>query len=81
MADKSGAIFVVMPRQNAMQTKPLSIAERKALVAKVAKTATGKALKGMALIDFREPTARERAYAETLAPRARQKLARRRQAA
>lgn len=66
-----------MPRQTATTAKPLPVAERKARVAKIAATATGKAKTGMKLIDFREPTAAERAYAETLVPRARRALAKR----
>ena len=65
-----------MPSQTATTAKPLPLAERKARVAEIAKTATGKAKRGMKLIDFRPPTARERAFAETLAPRARRFLAR-----
>ena len=56
-------------RETSTTAKPLSVAERKALVAEVAKTATGKARKGMAMIDFRDPNPRERAFAETLAGR------------
>jgi hypothetical protein len=64
------------PRQNAQNTKPLSVDERKALVAEVAKIAPEKAKRGIALIDFREPNERERAFAETLVGRG--TLARRR---
>jgi len=53
-------------RQNAENTKPLSVAERKALVEKCAETATGKAKRGMRLIDFREPTSKERAFGQSL---------------
>jgi hypothetical protein len=53
-------------RQTAENTKPLSVKERKAIVAKLEKKATGKAKRGMRLIDFREPTARERAFGESL---------------
>jgi hypothetical protein len=65
-----------MNRQTATTTKPLSVAARKALVAEVAKTAKGKVRAGLKLIDFRPPTARERAFAESLAPTARRLLAR-----
>jgi hypothetical protein len=64
-----------MRRQTASTAKPLPLAERKASVARLARTATGKAKAGMKLIDYRPPTARERAFADTLAPRARQILA------
>ena len=53
-------------RQTAENTKPLSVAERKALVAEATKTATGKAKRGMRLIDFREPTPAERAFGQSL---------------
>jgi len=53
-------------RQTAENTKPLSVEERKVIVARCAGTATGKAKKGMRLIDFRAPTAKERAFAESL---------------
>jgi len=56
-------------REISTTAKPLSVAERKALVAEVAKTATGKAKRGMAMIDFRDPAPGERAFAETLAGR------------
>lgn len=65
-----------MTRQTASTAKPLSLAERKASVARIAKTAPAKARAGIKLIDFREPTARERAFAETLVPLARRALAR-----
>ena len=65
-----------MPSQTAMTAKPLSLAERKASVARIAATAPAKVRAGIALIDFREPTARERAFAETLVPAARRALAR-----
>lgn len=70
------ALSRVMPRRTAQTAKPLSLAERKASVAKIAATAPAKVRKGIKLIDFREPTAEERAFAETLAPRAREALAR-----
>ena len=66
-----------MPRQTALTAKPLPLAARKALVAEVAKTASPKVRRGLKLIDFREPTAKERAFAETLVPAARRALARR----
>lgn len=64
--------------KTAMNTEPLPEVARQSLVAEVEKTASGKARSGLALIDFREPTAKERAFAETLVPRARELLARRR---
>lgn len=54
----------------------LSVAKRKRLVAEVAATATAKVRAGLKLIDFRRPTARERADAETLTERAHRFLAR-----
>jgi hypothetical protein len=65
-------------RQTAENTKPLSVAERKALIAKVAKSASPKAKKGLAMIDFRDPTPKERAIAESLEGRADEALARHR---
>jgi hypothetical protein len=62
--------------QTSLNTAPLSVAARKKFVAEVAKTATGKAKRGIARIDFREPNERERAFAETLVGRG--TLARRR---
>jgi hypothetical protein len=56
-------------RQTAEKTKPLSVEERKAIVANLAKTATGKAKRGLALIDFREPTPDERAIGAALEKR------------
>ena len=64
------------PAKTAKTAKPLSVTARKAIVAKVAGNATAKARAGLKLIDFRAPTARERAIAETLVPRARRALAR-----
>lgn len=69
-----------MQRPTTHTAKPLPLAERKALVASVAKNATGKAKAGMPLIDFREPTAKERAFAKTLVPKASKALARRKAA-
>jgi len=67
-------------RQTAENTKPLSVAGRKALIAEVAKTASPKAKRGLAMIDFREdgPSPKERAHAETLIERGRRALARNR---
>jgi len=65
-----------MRRENAQTAKPLSLAERKASVAAIAAKAAGKAKTGMELIDFREPSEKERAIAEKLASKARQVLAR-----
>jgi hypothetical protein len=56
-----------MPRQTATTAKPLSVAERKALVAKLAKDAPPKVRAGLAMIDFRELTPREREIGERLA--------------
>lgn len=61
---------------NAMTAKPLSLAQRRSSVAKIATTAPARVRVGIALIDFREPTAEERAFAETLAPKALEILAR-----
>lgn len=65
-----------MPRLTATSAKRLSVAERKARVAEIAKAATGQAKRGIELIDFRELTPRERALAEKLIPAARRALAR-----
>ena len=65
-----------LTRRTAQTTKPLAVAARKTLVAKVAKTATAKVRAGLKLIDFRAPTAHERAAADALAPIARRALAR-----
>ena len=65
-------------RQTAENTKPLSVEERKALVAEVAKTASPKVKRGLAMIDFRDPTPEERAIAESLQGLADKALARRR---
>lgn len=63
-----------MSQQNAT-AKALPLTERKARVARLA--AAGKvSAKHAAMIDYREPTASERAIAESLAPRARKALAR-----
>lgn len=55
-----------MSRRDTRNTKLLSVAERKELVARVAATAFGKARRGLSLVDYREPTPRERAHAGTL---------------
>jgi hypothetical protein len=65
-------------RQTAENTKPLSVAERKALVADVAKTATPKVKRGLAMVDFREPSPKERAIADSLDGRAEKARARNR---
>jgi hypothetical protein len=70
-----------MQRPTAQTAKALPLAERKARVAAVAKIATGKAKAGIALIDFREPTAAELAMGEKLAPMARRALERKARAA
>ena len=59
-----------MPRLTAKTAKPLPLVERKARVTALVKKGilTEKQAK---LIDFRQPTARERAYAETLVPKLR----------
>jgi hypothetical protein len=56
-------------RKNSTNAKPLSQAERKAFVEGLKKTATGKTRRGLDLIDFREPTAKERAFANQLEER------------
>jgi hypothetical protein len=70
-------------RQTAENAKPLSIEERRALVAELSKTASPKVKRGLAMIDFREPTPKEREWLEktgkSLIPLARQALARNRQ--
>lgn len=60
----------------ATTAKPLSLAERKASVARIAKTAPAKVRAGIKLIDFREPTARERSFGLSLEDAARRALAR-----
>jgi len=66
-------------RQTAENTKPLSTAERKALVAEMAKTASPRARRGLAMIDFREPTPKERAIGDSLVESARRARARNRE--
>ena len=67
-------VTTVMPRTTALTAKPLPLAERKARLARMVKD--GEISKERAaLIDFREPTAKERAFAETLVPLARRFLA------
>lgn len=68
--------FAMPRRQTAQTAQPLSPGRRKALVAEIAKTASPKVRRGLKLIDFREPTERERAHAETLGALARRALAR-----
>ena len=68
--------FAMPRRQTAQTAQPLSPGGRKALVAEIAKTASPKVRRGLKLIDFREPTERERAHAETLGALARRALAR-----
>jgi hypothetical protein len=55
-----------MPRHTATTAKPLPVAARKARVAKIAQNAPAKVRAGIKLIDFREPTAREREIGEAL---------------
>jgi hypothetical protein len=62
-----------MSRQNVTSAGALPVAERKARVARL--VARGKVTaKHAALVDYREPTASERAIAESLVPRARKAL-------
>ena len=67
------------------QTHRRSPEERRASVQRIVAASGGRAPAGVRLIDFREPTAEELAYAETIRPRARAALhrdaARRRAAA
>lgn len=66
-----------MQRFTATSAKPLTLAARKAELARLVKS--GKITEAQArLIDLREPTAKERAQAEALLPSARAILARRR---
>jgi hypothetical protein len=53
-------------RRTAENTKPLSVEERKVSVADLEKKAMAKAKRRMRLIDFREPTAKERVFGESL---------------
>jgi hypothetical protein len=57
---------IAMPRQTATNAKPLAPAARKARVAKIAQSAPAKVLAGINMMDFREPTAREREIGEAL---------------
>jgi hypothetical protein len=70
-------------RETAETAKPLSIDERRALVAELSKTASPKLKRGLAMIDFRELTPKEKAWAEkvgdSLEGRAKEALARNRQ--
>jgi hypothetical protein len=70
-------------RQTAANAKPLSMEKRRALVEEVAKTANPKVKRGLALVDFREPTPKEKAWAEkvgeSLAEKGSKSLARARQ--
>jgi hypothetical protein len=70
-------------RQTAETAKPLSIEERRALVAELSKTASPKVKRGLAMIDFREPSPEEKVWAakvgKSLEERGRQALARARQ--
>lgn len=71
---------VHMRRPNAMTAKELPLAERKARVAALVKS--GKLTKEQAkLIDFRAPPPAVREFAQTLAGRAREALARGKRAA
>ena len=65
-------------RPTAENRKPLSKAEREALVVEVAMTASPKVKRGLAMLDFRDPTSEERAVADSLVERGRQALARNR---
>ena len=70
-------------RQTAETAKPLSIEERRALVAELSKTASPMVKKGLAMIDFREPSPAEKDWAarvgKSLKERGKQALARARQ--
>ena len=66
----------VMPRQTATTAKPLPLSERQARLARMVANGEISAERAK-LIDFREPAAKERAFAETLVPTARRALARR----
>lgn len=61
---------------NKATANPLSVAEREARLARMVAKGEISAERAK-LIDFREPTAKERAFAETLVPAARRALARR----
>lgn len=50
-------------------TKMKTTEERKASVAKIAESATGKVRKGIAMIDFRQPTPAELSVGERLSQR------------
>lgn len=63
-----------MAHQTATTARPRSIAERKASLADMVRRGAISGYRAK-LIDFREPMARERAFAETLAPQARRFLA------
>jgi hypothetical protein len=65
-------------RRTAENRKPLSKAEREALVMEVAKRASPKVKRGLAMLDFREPTSEERTVANSLVERGKQALARNR---
>jgi hypothetical protein len=65
-----------MRRLTATTAPPLSLAERKASVAKIAAEASPNVRAVLERIDFRELTAQEREFAETLVPKAREILAR-----
>jgi hypothetical protein len=65
-------------RRGAENTKSLSVEERRARVADAAKTATGKAKKGMKFIECRLPSPDERALGESLDEMAKRVLARNR---
>jgi hypothetical protein len=77
---RSGDILEVMnsPRHAAATGKPLSLEERRAFIAELAKTASPKVKKGLAMIDLREPTPAERAVAESLVESGKRALARNR---
>ncbi len=66
----------VMPRRTATTAKLLPLAERQARLARMVANGEISAERAK-LIDFREPTVKERAFAESLVPTARRALARR----
>jgi hypothetical protein len=61
------ANFGVMPRQTATTAKPLPLAARKASIAKMVENAPAKVRAGIARIDVRDLTPREKEAAEKLA--------------
>jgi hypothetical protein len=65
-----------MTRQNATSAKPLPRAERKARLDRMVASGELSAERAKLIHLDREPTAEERAFAETLGPRARRALER-----